>query len=57
MLQILPFFVVLAYFAKGLGAYIQTYYMSFVRQDIVRRLKEILLSKMLTFEMEFFNDT
>ncbi|MCI2236307.1 ABC transporter ATP-binding protein/permease [Helicobacter sp. CaF467b] len=55
MLQILPFFVVLAYFAKGLGAYIQTYYMSFVGQDIVRRLKEILLSKMLTFEMEFFN--
>lgn len=55
MLQILPFFVVLAYFAKGLGTYIQTYYMSFVGQDIVRRLKEILLSKMLTFEMEFFN--
>lgn len=55
MLQVLPFLVVLAYFSKGLGAYIQTYYMNFVGQDIVRRLKEILLDKMLTFEMEFFN--
>ncbi|KPH56323.1 ABC transporter permease [Helicobacter pullorum] len=55
MLQILPFLVVLAYFSKGLGAYIQTYYMNFVGQDIVRRLKDILLNKILTFEMEFFN--
>lgn len=55
MLQVLPFLVVLAYFSKGLGAYIQTYYMNFVGQDIVRRLKDILLDKMLTFEMEFFN--
>lgn len=55
MLQVLPFLVVLAYFSKGLGAYIQTYYMNFVGQDIVRQLKEILLGKMLTFEMEFFN--
>ncbi|WP_297812732.1 ABC transporter ATP-binding protein [uncultured Helicobacter sp.] len=55
MLQILPFFVVLAYFSKGFGAWIQTYFMSFVGQDIVRRIKEILLEKILTFEMEFFN--
>lgn len=55
MLIILPFLVVLAYFTKGLGAYIQIYFMNFVGQDITRRLKDILLQKMLTFEMEFFN--
>ncbi|WP_290455760.1 ABC transporter permease, partial [Helicobacter rodentium] len=55
MLHILPFLVVLAYFAKGFGAWIQTYFMNYVGQDIVRRLKEILLDKILTFEMEFFN--
>lgn len=55
MLKILPFLVVLAYFAKGLGTYIQTYYMSFVGNDIVRRLKDNLLSKILSFEMGFFN--
>ncbi|MCI5968656.1 ABC transporter ATP-binding protein [Helicobacter sp.] len=55
MLQILPFLVVLAYFSKGLGIYIQSYYMNYIGQDIVKRLKNILLDKMLTFEMGFFN--
>ncbi|MBX7489946.1 ABC transporter ATP-binding protein [Helicobacter turcicus] len=55
MLQILPFLVVLAYFSKGFGTYIQIYYMNYIGQDIVKRLKNILLDKMLTFEMEFFN--
>ena len=55
MLQILPFLVVLAYFSKGLRVYIQSYYMNYIGQDIVRRLKNILLDKMLTFEMGFFN--
>lgn len=55
MLQILPFLVILAYFAKGSGAWIQSYFMNFIGQDIVRQIKEILLSRILTFEMEFFN--
>lgn len=55
MLQILPSLVVLAYFAKGAGAWIQSYYMNFVGQNIVRQLKETLLEKILTFEMDFFN--
>lgn len=55
MLQILPFLVVVAYFSKGLGTYIQSYYMNYIGQHIVKRLKNILLDKMLTFEMNFFN--
>ena len=55
MLKILPFLVILAYFSKGLGIYVQSYYMSFIGQDIVKRLKNVLLDRMLTFEMEFFN--
>lgn len=55
MLHILPFLVVLAYFSKGFGVYIQSYYMNFIGQDIVKRLKNVLLQKMLTFEMGFFN--
>ena len=55
MLAILPFLVVLAYFAKGLGAYIQSYFMDFIGQDIVRRIKTLLLDKILSFEMNFFN--
>ena len=55
MLEILPFLVVLAYFTKGLGAYIQTYFMNYVGQDIVRRMKTLLLDHILSFEMDFFN--
>lgn len=54
-LQILPFFIVLAYFLKGFGVYVQIYCMSYIGQDIIRRLKSLLLEKMLTFEMGFFN--
>lgn len=55
MLKILPFLVVLAYFAKGAGAYIQTYFMSYIGQDIVKKLRNILMDKFLAFEMDFFN--
>ncbi len=55
LLNILPFLITLAYFAKGAGSYIQTYCMNFVGQSIVRQFQEKLLEKILTFEMEFFN--
>ncbi|TLD85378.1 ABC transporter ATP-binding protein [Helicobacter sp. MIT 11-5569] len=55
MLQILPPLIVLAYFSKGFGAYIQVCFMNYIGQDIVKHLKNILLDKMLTFEMNFFN--
>ncbi|MDD6055784.1 MAG: ABC transporter ATP-binding protein [Helicobacteraceae bacterium] len=54
-LFILPFLVILAYFAKGLGAYLQNYFMNYIGQDIVRNLTNVLLDKILTFEMDFFN--
>ncbi|CAM2781199.1 ABC transporter ATP-binding protein [Helicobacter burdigaliensis] len=55
MLSFLPFLVVMAYFTKGLGAYIQVYYMNYIGQNIVMSVKNKLLDKLLTFEMAFFN--
>ena len=55
MLGILPFLIILAYFGKGAGIYIQAYYMNLVGQDVIRRLKDVLLQKILRFEMDFFN--
>ncbi len=55
MLAILPWLVVLAYFCKGFGGYIQTYFMNYIGQDIVRRVRDELLGRMLSFEMTFFN--
>lgn len=54
MLQILPFIVVALYFAKGLGRYIQAYYISYIGQDIIRKIRNKLLRHILTLDIEFF---
>jgi len=54
MLQILPFVVVALYFAKGLGRYIQAYYIAFIGQDIIRKIRNKLLRHILTLDIDFF---
>ena len=54
MLQVLPFFVVALYFAKGFGRYIQAYYISYIGQDIIRKVRDRLLSHVLTLDIDFF---
>lgn len=54
MLQILPFMVIALYFAKGLGRYIQAYYISYIGQDIIRRIRDKLLCHILTLDIDFF---
>jgi ATP-binding cassette, subfamily B, bacterial MsbA len=55
MLGILPFAIILVYFAKGAGSYIQAYYTSFIGQDIVRKLRNNLLDNILSLDIAFFN--
>ncbi|PAF44740.1 ABC transporter ATP-binding protein [Helicobacter sp. 11S02596-1] len=55
MLVILPFLVVAAYLGKSLGMYIQTYFMSYIGLDIVRKIRDQMLGHLLKLEMEFFN--
>jgi len=54
MLYIVPFGLVLVYALKGFGKFIQVYYTSYIGQDIVKRLREKMLSKMFKFEIDFF---
>jgi len=54
MLKILPFLVIALYFAKGFGRYIQAYYISFIGQDIIRKVRDKLLSHVLTLDIDFF---
>ena len=54
MLYILPFFIILAYLAKGLGTYFQTYLMNYVGQDIIRRVRNKLLNHLLSLDYVFF---
>ncbi|MDD2896761.1 MAG: ABC transporter ATP-binding protein [Aliarcobacter sp.] len=54
MLYMMPFIIIALYTAKGFGRYIQTYYISFIGQDITRIVRDKLFSHILTLDMDFF---
>ena len=56
LLTLLPFAVVLVYLIKGGGSFLQVYYAAYIGQDIVRRIRDLLLGKILSFEMGFFHE-
>jgi subfamily B ATP-binding cassette protein MsbA len=56
MLALIPMILIGLYTAKGLGRYIQAYFTNYIGQDIIRRIRDELLEKMLHLEMAFFND-
>ncbi len=53
MLYLIPLFLILIYVIKALGRYVQTVFMSYVGQHIITRFREMLLEKILYFDMEF----
>ncbi|MGE4455722.1 MAG: ABC transporter ATP-binding protein [Arcobacteraceae bacterium] len=55
MLYMLPWLVVALYFAKGFGKYIQVYYISYIGQDIIRIVRDKLLSHIMSLDIAFFN--
>ncbi len=55
LLYILPFGLVLIYFIKSIGKYAQVYFASYIGLDIVKRLRDKMLHKILSFEMDFFH--
>jgi len=54
MLGIIPFLLIAVFTLKGVGQYIQTYYMSFIGLDVVRKLRNNLVSHLTYQEMQFF---
>ncbi len=54
MLSLLPFAVVAVYFAKSAGTYIEAYFISFIGKDIVRRVRDSLLSSIMEADISFF---
>lgn len=55
MLLILPFLVILLYFAKGFGAYIQAYNIAYIGQDILRLIRDKMFRHILTLDLDFFH--
>ena len=57
MLKLLPFAVIVLYTMKGIGRYVQTYYVSYVGSDIIRRVKDKFLAHILSQDIKFFHNT
>ncbi|NPA11422.1 MAG: ABC transporter ATP-binding protein [Epsilonproteobacteria bacterium] len=57
MLYILPIAIILAYFIKGVGAVLQQYYVSYIGEDIVRKIRDKFLSHIMDFDLDYFKKT
>jgi len=57
MLYILPVAIILAYFLKGIGAVLQQYYISYIGEDIVRKIRDKFLLHILNLDLDFFKKT
>ena len=57
MLFLMPFFLVGVFALKGIGKYIQTYYTSYIGQDVVRKLRDQLVSHLTHLDIDFFRKT
>lgn len=54
MLSLMPFMLVAVFSLKGIGGYIQTYYTSYIGQDVVRKLRDKLVSHLSYLDIDFF---
>jgi subfamily B ATP-binding cassette protein MsbA len=54
MLIIMPFIIIFIFSLKGIGQYIQTYYMSFIGLDVVRKLRDNLVTHLTYQDISFF---
>ena len=53
MLYIIPISLILLYFFKSVGRYVQSVFMAYIGTHIVTRFREILLEKIIFLDMEF----
>ncbi len=54
MLIVMPFIIIAVFSMKGIGQYIQTYYMSFIGLDVVRKLRNNLVTHLTHQDISFF---
>ncbi len=54
MLSIIPFMLIVIFTLKGVGQYIQTYYMSYIGLDVVRKLRNNLVNHLTYQDIQFF---
>ncbi|MBT8349454.1 MAG: ABC transporter ATP-binding protein, partial [Sulfurovum sp.] len=57
MLMLMPFILFAVFTLKGLGKYVQTYYTSYIGQDVVRKLRDNLVGHLTYLDIDFFRKT
>ena len=57
MLSLIPLIIIALYTGKGIGRYLQAYYISYIGQDIIRRVRDKFLSHILNLDLLFFNNS
>ena len=56
MLTLMPFLLVGVFMLQGIGKYVQTYYTSYIGQDVVRKLRDQLVYHLTHLDMTFFRN-
>ena len=56
MLMLVPLLLIFVFSLKGIGQYIQTYYMSYIGLDVVRKLRNNLVGHLTYMDMAFFQN-
>ena len=57
MLAIIPIVIIGLYTAKGIGRYMQAYYISYIGQDIIRKVRDKFLGHILNLDLVFFHES
>jgi len=57
MLYLLPIAIVLAYLFKGIGTVLQQYYISYIGEDIVRKIRDKFLAHIMSLDLDYFKKT
>jgi len=55
MLYILPIFIIIAYLSKGIGSFLESYFIGYIGLDIIRRIRDDLLNHILKLDLNFFH--
>ena len=56
MLTLLPLAIIIVYVLKGIGLYIQAYYTKYIGNDVVRRVRDQLLDRLIYLDLGFFQE-
>ncbi|TLD84935.1 ABC transporter ATP-binding protein [Helicobacter trogontum] len=55
MLYIMPLVLITIFFIKGLGVYMQGYYLSYINANVENLVRQKVMKRVLEFELDFFN--